>query len=149
MTKCPHSVLWLYQTPRQQLLRTRETMNVRNLRPEPYEILIFLCLDCWMGLREAHDARRAASQASTVSRKNTTGTWSWKDQAGEPREEIDTGDQEECQKWADGSMQNPSQGSSSDEEIYWEILFYENTITGHISADTGNSICGIAASIHW
>jgi len=35
-------------------------------------------------------------------------------------------------------MQDPSEGSGTDEEIHREVLLYENTITGYISTDTGS-----------
>jgi hypothetical protein len=71
-----------------------------------------------MGVRKAHDRRRAFAQAPAISGEDPTRIRSRESEAGESREEIDNGDQEECEEWTDGSLQNPSQGFGSDEAVY-------------------------------
>lgn len=62
--------------------------------------------------------RRASAQAPAITREDPTRTGPRESEAREPREETDNGDQEECEEWADGSLQDPGQRFSSDEEVY-------------------------------
>ena len=71
-----------------------------------------------MGLRKAHDARRAFAQAPTITRKDPARVRPRESEAGEPREETDNRDQEECEEWTDGGLQNPGKGFGSDEAVY-------------------------------
>jgi hypothetical protein len=92
-----------------------------------------------MGFRKAHDARRASTQAPTVTREDTTRTRPRESEVGEPREETDTRNQEEREEWADGGVQDPSEGFGSDKALYREVLLDENPITSDFVAYT--SIC--------
>ena len=71
-----------------------------------------------MGVRKAHDRRRAFAQAPAIAREDPTRTRPRESEAGKPGEEADYRDQEEREEWTDGSLQDPGQGFGSDKTIY-------------------------------
>lgn len=90
-----------------------------------------------MGLRKADDACRASAQTPTLSGEDPTRTRPRASETREPREEADSRDQKECEEWTDGSVQDPGQGFSADEEIYREVLRHEDAVAGYKLENTG------------
>lgn len=82
-----------------------------------------------MGLWQTDNTTRAPAETPTLPGENTTRTRSRESEARESGEETYNGDQEVCQKWTDGRMQDSGQRSRTNAAVYSEILQYADTIT--------------------
>ena len=77
-----------------------------------------------MGLWQTHDPPRTPAQTPTCPGENAARARSRTDQARESREEAHPGYQEECEEWADGGLQDPGQGSGSDEKVRLTVFIW-------------------------
>jgi len=70
-----------------------------------------------MGLRQAHDARRASAKAPARTREDAAGARSRAREAGEPGEEAGAGHQEEREERTDGAAADTGKGPRADKTV--------------------------------